>query len=147
MAARPVMRVAAVTIGAPDPRELAAFYARMLGWPVTAADPPRPGAAPEDGWAQLRPPTGQSGPTLNFEYEADYVPPVWPSVAGRPQIMEHLDIAVGDLAETVAWAVGAGATLADHQPQQDVRVMLDPAGHPFCLFLVASLGAPPDEAA
>ena len=34
----------------------------------------------------------------------------------------------------VAWAVEAGATLAEHQPQQGVRIMLDPAGHPFCLF-------------
>jgi hypothetical protein len=24
--------------------------------------------------------------------------------------------------------------VADHQPQDDVRVMLDPAGHPFCLY-------------
>jgi hypothetical protein len=22
-----------------------------------------------------------------------------------------------------------------HQPQDDVRVMLDPAGHPFCLYV------------
>jgi hypothetical protein len=56
--------------------------------------------------------------------------------------MEHLDVAVGDLVGTVAWATAAGATLADYQPQRDVRVMLDPAGHPFCLFLDASLGAP-----
>ena len=33
-----------------------------------------------------------------------------------------------------AWALKAGAVLAEHQPQQDVRVLLDPAGHPFCLF-------------
>ena len=26
------------------------------------------------------------------------------------------------------------ATLADFQPQKDVRVLLDPAGHPFCLY-------------
>lgn len=57
------------------------------------------------------------------------------STAGRQQIMEHLDIAVSDLAETVAWAVHAGATSADYQPQEDVRVLLDPAGHPFCLFI------------
>jgi hypothetical protein len=49
--------------------------------------------------------------------------------------MEHLDIAVSDLDETVAWAVDAGATLADYKPQEDVRVLLDPAGHPFCLFI------------
>ena len=32
-------------------------------------------------------------------------------------------------------ALGKGATLAEHQPQDDVRVMLDPAGHPFCLCM------------
>ncbi len=134
------MMVTSVTINAPDPRELAAFYARMLGWPVTASDPPRPGKPPEDGWAQIRPPEGEEGPTLNFEYEeAGYVPPAWPSVTGRQQSMEHLDIAVGDLDATVAWAVEAGAKLADFQPQEDVRVLFDPAGHPFCLFLDAEL--------
>jgi catechol 2,3-dioxygenase-like lactoylglutathione lyase family enzyme len=129
------MRVTSVTIGAPDPRELAHFYARLLGWPVTHEDGPRPGAQPEDGWAQLRPPPGEWGPTLNFEYEADYVAPVWPSAAGEQQIMEHLDIAVESLQEPVAWAVEQGARLAKFQPQEDVRVMLDPAGHPFCLFV------------
>lgn len=38
------------------------------------------------------------------------------------------------VAAGVAWAVEAGATVAEHQPQEGVRVMLDPAGHPFCLF-------------
>ena len=33
----------------------------------------------------------------------------------------------------MAEAVELGATIADHQPQQNVRVLLDPAGHPFCL--------------
>jgi len=51
-----------------------------------------------------------------------------------PQMMLHLDIAVEDLLAGVAWALHAGATLADHQPQDHVRVLLDPAGHPFCLF-------------
>lgn len=46
----------------------------------------------------------------------------------------HLDIAVDDLQAGVDWARQAGATLADYQPQEHVRVMLDPAGHPFCLF-------------
>ena len=83
---------------------------------------------------QLRPPSGGPGVSLSFEFEADYVPPVWPSVAGEQQIMTHIDIAVENLEEAVAWAVDAGATLAEHQPQRHVRVMLDPAGHPFCLF-------------
>ena len=132
---RPLMAVTSVTIGAPAPRDLAAFYARLLGWPVTATDPPRPGMPPDDGWAQLRPPPGQEGPTLNFEYEAKFTRPVWPAADGAQNATQHLDIAVGDLDETVSWALAAGAIYAEFQPQDDVRVMLDPAGHPFCLFL------------
>ena len=135
MMQRPRMQVAAVTIGAPDSRALAAFYERMLGWLLVNEDAADPGDPPEDVWAQLRPPPGETGPTLNFEFERHYVPPVWPSVVGEQHITEHLDIAVDDLNETVAWAVAAGATLADYQPQDDVRVLFDPAGHPFCLFL------------
>lgn len=134
MATQPTMDVTSVTIGAPNPRELAGFYARMLGWSVVQEYPPRPGEPPEAGWAQVRPPAGRVGPRLNFEYEAQYAPPVWPSKPDQQQIMEHLDIAVTDVDEAVAWAIDAGATLADHQPQDHVRVMLDPAGHPFCLF-------------
>ena len=134
MARRPAMAVTSVTIGAPAPRELAAFYARLLGWPVTATEPARPGMPPEDGWAQVRPPAGEEGPTLNFEYEAKFTRPTWPAADGAQNATQHLDIAVGNLDETVRWALAAGAILAGVQPQEDVRVMLDPAGHPFCLF-------------
>jgi hypothetical protein len=49
--------------------------------------------------------------------------------------MLHLELQVDDLDAAVAFAVEAGARVADHQPQDRVRVMFDPAGHPFCLFL------------
>jgi hypothetical protein len=131
----PRMDVTSLTIGAPAPRELAAFYARMLDWPVVEEEAARPGYPPEDGWAQMRPPAGKVGPRLNFEYEAEFTRPVWPSEAGKQHTTVHLDIAVTDLDAAVAWAVEAGAELAEFQPQEDVRVMIDPAGHPFCLFL------------
>ena len=47
-------------------------------------------------------------------------------------MMMHLEISVDDLEASVAHAIEAGAALADFQPQYDVRVCLDPAGHPFC---------------
>jgi hypothetical protein len=97
---------------------------------------------PEDGWAQIRPPVDQSGPTLNFEYEAKFTRPVWPATDAGQNATQHLDIAVGDLAETVRWALEAGAILADVQPQRGVRVMIDPAGHPFCLFEDDSMTGP-----
>jgi catechol 2,3-dioxygenase-like lactoylglutathione lyase family enzyme len=130
--AQPRMRVASTVLGGPDPRALAAFYERLLGWTVAVSEPALPGAPPEDGWVVLRGPT--DGSRLSFQYEPDYVPPVWPSAPGKQAMMLHLDIAVEDLAASVSWAVQHGAVLADSQPQEDVRVMLDPAGHPFCLF-------------
>ena len=121
---QPRMRVAATVLGAPDPRALGAFYARLLGWTVEENTP---------DWVTVGPPEG-GGTGLSFQIEEGYVPPVWPTAAGEQQMMLHLDIAVEDLEAGVAWAVDAGATLADYQPQEHVRVMLDPAGHPFCLF-------------
>lgn len=121
---RPRLRISATVLGSDDPRTLADFYQRLLGW-VRLDDKP--------GWVTLQPLSGGTG--LSFQLEIDYVPPVWPSAAGAQQMMSHLDIAVDDLDGTVAWAEGAGARLANYQPQAHVRVMLDPAGHPFCLFV------------
>ncbi len=111
-------------LDAPDARALAAFYAELLGWKIGKDEP---------GWAAVSPPDGVA--YLGFQTSPEYVPPVWPPVEGRQQMMMHLDIEVDDLHTAVADAVKAGATVAEHQPQENVRVMLDPAGHPFCLYL------------
>jgi hypothetical protein len=60
---------------------------------------------------------------------------VWPPEDERQQMMAHLDFEVEDLGAAVDDAVAAGARVAEFQPQERVRVMLDPAGHPFCLYL------------
>lgn len=130
--ARPRMRVASTVLGAPDPRALAHFYERLLGWTVVTSEPPLPGAPAEDGWVVLE--GADRGQRLSFQYEPDYVPPVWPPAPGRQAMMMHLDIAVENLEASTAWAQENGATVAEDQPQEDVRVMFDPAGHPFCLF-------------
>lgn len=126
---RPQLNVGSVTITAePDrARELAAFYHRFLGWPIVDE-------GPRGGWAQLRPPEGQTGPTINIESDREHARPVWPSRPGEQTATMHLDIGVDDLEAAVAWATESGATLAEYQPQAEVRVMLDPHGHPFCLF-------------
>jgi catechol 2,3-dioxygenase-like lactoylglutathione lyase family enzyme len=121
---RPQMTLAGVTLDAPDARALADFYHRLLGWTVIQD---------ETDWIVLGAPLG--GTNLSFQTEKQYVPPVWPAGPGDPQMSIHLDIRVDDLRTAVAHAVEAGATLADFQPQDDVRVCLDPDGHPFCLFL------------
>ncbi|HEV2369728.1 MAG TPA: VOC family protein [Acidimicrobiales bacterium] len=128
MGSRPAAtRLVATVLGAPDPRALAAFYERLLGWPRVTDKPT---------WVTLRPPGGGAG--LSFHLEKHYSPPVWPTRPGTQQAMMHLDVAVSDLEGGVALAVEAGATLAKHQPQEHVRVLLDPVGHPFCLFVASA---------
>jgi hypothetical protein len=86
------------------------------------------------GWAQVRAPDG-SGLTLNIEYERCFRRPVWPAEEGAPVASQHLDIHVDDLAAAVRRAESCRARQARHQPQTRVRAMIDPDGHPFCLFL------------
>jgi catechol 2,3-dioxygenase-like lactoylglutathione lyase family enzyme len=128
---RPSVRATSVTVMTPEPVRLAGFYARLLGVEVTATEPPPAGAPEAAGFAQVRMPHL----TLNFEYEEQWVRPVWPARAGHQTATQHLDLRVDDLEAATDWATRCGATLADTQPQADVRVLLDPVGHPFCLFL------------
>lgn len=129
---RPTIRPAGPVLDASRPRELAAFYAELLGWPIRRMEGPRPGNPPDDGWAILGP--ADRSTKIEVQWDPHYVPPVWPSEPGAPLMMIHLDFGVDDLEAAVAWAIRCGATEAEHQPQEDVRVMLDPEGHPFCLF-------------
>ena len=124
------LRATSVTVAAPEPLKLAAFYARLLGVDIAHCDPPREGEPDTAGWGQIR----TESLTLNFEFEKCWQPPVWPAQSERQVATQHLDIWVADLVSAVRWAVECGARLAEAQPQEDVRVMIDPAGHPFCLF-------------
>ncbi len=105
--------------------ELSAFYERLLGWTrfkgeefTTLAN------------------TGQQGlPTwITFQQVDNYVPPVWPATVDQQQQMAHLDFHVADVEEAVAYALSCGATMSETQCDDGWRVMLDPAGHPFCLL-------------
>lgn len=107
---------------APDPSVLATFYSELLGWPIVHEEP---------GTAVVGTPAGTS--FLVFQQADGYQPPVWPPAPGDQRPMMHLDFQVGDLDEAQEEAVALGATVADHQPQENVRVLIDPAGHPFCL--------------
>jgi hypothetical protein len=124
-------------LDARDAVELAHFYAALLGWSV------KDEAGSEQGsWAIIESPSGEL--KMEFQGAADYVPPVWPNSEGAPQMQMHVDIAVEVLGTddpharfdaVVDHAVSLGARVADHQPRPDhFRVMLDPAGHPFCFF-------------
>ncbi len=114
-----------IVIGTPDPVGLARFYAALLGGEVDERD---------GQFVTLR--IDDSRHYLAFQLETDHRPPVWPTPGPDEQQMQmHLDVGVRSVADAVEDAVALGARVADFQPQDDVRVMLDPAGHPFCLYL------------
>ena len=113
-----------VVLDAPDARALAHFYADLLGWEIANEDAQDAAIAPKDGVAYI-----------GFQTSEDYRRPVWPPKEDAQQMMAHLDIEVSDLETAVADALELGAVQASFQPQDNVRVMLDPAGHPFCLYV------------
>lgn len=110
-----------ITLDCPDPERLGEFYAQLLGLKVAYSSDTYVGLAGEDG------------PAIGFQKVADeFRAPEWPGQSVPQQI--HLDITVDDLDQAEAAAIGLGATKAEHQAGPDRwRVMLDPAGHPFCL--------------
>ncbi|BBX19622.1 glyoxalase [Mycolicibacterium duvalii] len=117
----PIGRLGATSIDCPDPAALADFYAPLLGMRRIVERPDGSIVAISDG-----------SQTLAMLRVDDYVAPTWPE-PGQLQQM-HLDVSVDDLDHAVARAEQLGARRADHQPQPDRwRVMIDPAGHPFCL--------------
>ena len=58
-----------MSISTHRPRELARFYAALLGVEVHAEEGPREGEPPEAGWAQLRPAEGHLRMTVNLEWD------------------------------------------------------------------------------
>jgi len=112
-----------VVLNAPKARPLAHFYRDLLGWPLHDD---------EENWCTMGIPGAQAN--LAFQTEEIYERPTWPAAPGAQQMMLHLDIGATDVAAAVAAAVDLGAIVANFQPQADVRVMYDPAGHPFCLY-------------
>jgi catechol 2,3-dioxygenase-like lactoylglutathione lyase family enzyme len=117
-------RVTAVTLNSPDPPALARFYAQLLGWKIETE---------EEGWVTLPNPNGGIG--LSFHIEDVYTPPTWPSEPGKQIMQMHLEVRVDDLEAGCAHAQACGAVMAAYQPQEDVRVHLDPDGHPFCIYI------------
>lgn len=109
-----------VTLDCADPQALAAFYGALTGM--------RELFSSEDYVAL----TADSGPALGFQRVDGYQAPEWPGQDVPQQF--HLDLRADDLDATEEVAVGLGAAKPDHQPGDGRwRVLLDPAGHPFCL--------------
>lgn len=115
--ANPVARLAMVTLDVPDAAALGRFYSDVLGWPIAYSD---------ENYAML------TGPdhALGIGTIPDFQPPQWPD-DGHKQF--HLDLSADDVEAAAVHCVELGATRADPQPGETWVVLIDPAGHPFCI--------------
>ena len=118
-----------VTIDCQELEPVVRFYEELLGFDIVPVNRP--------DWAQLRDPLGSVH--LNVQADPAYEPPTWPEQHGRPGKMLHFEVVVDDLEEAVTIATAAGGRPAPWQPPDRdasrIRVVLDPAGHPLCLFV------------
>lgn len=103
-----------------DARPMAAFYSAIGGSEVTDLDA-------TGAYVRL------SGILLAIRVVDDYVPPTWPAGDVPPQM--HMDFEVDDMEEAEVFLNAHGATTAGYQAHRadGLVVMLDPAGHPFCI--------------
>jgi hypothetical protein len=133
----PVIRQ--TVLDATDPRHLAEFYRLLFGLRYRPGDePPGPGQPDPAGqdWLILTSPAG--GAVLAFQKVGELPEATWPDGPVPQQV--HLDTTVPtvadlDVAHERALALGA-RLLADRSddPEEQLRVYADPAGHPFCII-------------
>jgi hypothetical protein len=111
----------AMTVDCPEPNVMVDFYAALLGGTITRR------TADE---AKL----DTAGRIIYFRVAPDYKPPTWPSP--EVPLHSHFDYVVEDPHAAAQHLLRLGGSLAAHQDPSDphLLVMLDPAGHPFCLI-------------
>lgn len=118
-----IARLAAISLDCSDPAPVASFYRALLGLEVIWDS---------EDFVALK----GAGVMLTVQRIADHRPVGWPVDEIPKQL--HLDLAVDDLDDAETKAVGLGATKASQQPDpQRWRVLIDPAGHPFCITTLA----------
>ena len=120
--ASPILQIAGITTDCDDPAAMSSFYALALGGTISHQDATG---------AQVRLADGQ---LLLFRHVAQYQPPTWPSQELPIQL--HLEYYVDDvkLAELQLHRLGATTSEFQDKDDLDLTVMLDPAGHPFCII-------------
>jgi catechol-2,3-dioxygenase len=113
------IRLGAVSFDASDVTALADFWRELLGLEIIWTS---------DTFIAL----GGAGIALTVQYAEDHQPSDWP--AGSVPKQMHLELAVDSLDDSQEKAIALGASVAAHQPSPERwRVLIDPAGHPFCV--------------
>ena len=114
-----IARLAAVSLDTSEPAVLADFYRQLLDLEVLFE---------ADTFIALK----GAAVLLTVQRVDDHRPPEWPTGAVPKQL--HLELAVDDLDAAEARAIALGAAKGSEQPSPESwRVLIDPAGHPFCI--------------
>jgi catechol 2,3-dioxygenase-like lactoylglutathione lyase family enzyme len=112
-------RLGLTALDCADPAVLADFWAALLGGEVAHRNDEFHAVKVDEDW-------------LVAVKVQDYVAPTWPDPTVPKQM--HLHLKVDDLDTAQAGAVRLGARVATEQTNPERwRILLDPAGHPFCL--------------
>ncbi|MDQ1725233.1 MAG: hypothetical protein QOG52_2261 [Frankiaceae bacterium] len=139
----PLLRQA--VIDCPSARALAEFYRQLLALSYRPGDEAPPAGAPDprgEDWLVLHDPKGTT--RIAFQQVAGLPEPTWPD-GPRPQML-HLDLTVPTSADLDAQherALDLGARLLldrSTDSEEPLRVYADPAGHPFCIFVLTAAG-------
>ena len=123
------MKLGAIVLDSGDPEALAGFYSRLLGWKRERHD------FEDEIWYVVKSEHGVGTP-LVFQQADGYRRPQWPDEPGAQQQMLHLDfyVTAEKYKGEVEHAVACGATVSTVQLSASWTVLLDPAGHPFCVI-------------
>jgi Glyoxalase-like domain len=133
-----VPKLTTMVLDTTDPRALAEFYRKLLGYVYRPGDEPPADGEPDprgQDWLVLR---NGDGVRLAFQAVPELPEATWPEGPVPQQL--HLDLTVRTVAELNvqherAMALGARLLLdRSDDPEEALRVYADPAGHPFCIF-------------
>jgi catechol 2,3-dioxygenase-like lactoylglutathione lyase family enzyme len=112
-------RLGLTALDCSDPSVLADFWAALLGGEVAHRNDEFHAVKVDGAW-------------LVAVKVQDYQPPTWPDPTVPKQM--HLHLKVDDLDVAQVEAVHLGARVVPEQTNPEHwRILLDPAGHPFCL--------------
>ena len=123
------MKLGAIVIDSDNSEKLSKFYQKLLGWTLECQ------MFEGEKWFVVKSKTGDGMP-LVFQQVDNYKKPKWPSVDELQQQMLHLDFYVksDNFESELKHAVSCGAVLSEIQLSKSWKVLLDPAGHPFCII-------------
>lgn len=134
-----------VVLDCTDARALAEFYRELLGLRYRPGDEPSEAGEPDragQDWLVLRDRAGAN--RVAFQQVAVMPEATWPEGPIPQQL--HLDLTVrtaADLDVQHERALSLGARMLSDRsddPEEPLRVYADPAGHPFCIFVVEPAG-------